>query len=96
MDPQKRADEWNQLKRSPAHILMLTEATDALQEYLAEETPEVGGGLTPSAVQGTAVVECLATRECRQWLAIKGGEKKNHTTDRRPKHRGRVLGVEVV
>ena len=95
-DPQKRADEWNQLKRGPAHILMLTEATDALQEYLAEETPEVGGVLGPSAVPGTAVLECLAKRECRQWLAIKGGGKKNHTTDRRPKHRGRVLGVEVV
>ena len=79
-DPQKRADEWNQLKRSPAHILMLTEATDALQDYLAEETSEVGGGLGPSAVAGTEVVECLAKRECRQWLAIKGGGKKNHTT----------------
>ena len=75
-DPQKRADEWNQLKRSPAHILMLTEATDALQEYLAEETPEVGGGLTPSAVQGTEVVESLAKRECKEWLSIKGGEPK--------------------
>ena len=59
-DPQKRADEWNQLKRSPANVLMLTEATDELFNYLGRDpsADSVGDGAPdPSAVADTQVVE---------------------------------------
>ena len=73
---QKKADEWNQMKRSPANILVVTESTDALFDYLGRDPglDKQEWERDPSAVAGTEVVECLRERECRQWLGIKGGE----------------------
>ena len=74
-DDQKRADEFNQLKRSPCNVLCVCEATDALFDYLQSKPTEFDEkGNHVSAVAGTVVHEELQKRSCHEWHGIKGKE----------------------
>jgi len=62
---QKKADEWNQMRRAPVDVMAVTEATDELQEFL--ESPSVK---LPHIQQGP-----LQHRRDKQWITMKGQEK---------------------
>ena len=61
---QKKADEWNQMKKAPVNIMAVTEATDDLQEFL--ESPSVK---LPHHEQ-----ESIKHRKDKVWITMKGQE----------------------